>query len=182
MKEGFEEKVQELYQLAKEKPEDQAFQDAIEVIKSLRISRGTLQSWTGKYRDQIEVLETDIDTLEGELVLKGDEKIQLERQLDAANQEITTLIQNLEQITIKKDRLYAELRQMEQEAYAVAERVRKTNSIFGKFQAVWQFLQLIFFEDDPKDPGTIDLNPEADPEKPQMGSGVTNTQRSLLDK
>ena len=179
--ERLEKSIKELYQLAKER-DDESFQLAVDVIKTMRRSRGSLQAWNQRYREGIESLHEDIQAqedlnhrLQSELnLLKEDmQEIALEKQ---------RILQERQKAIQQRDFLTNELKQIDIEAKVAAEKVQSTKSLFGKFSIMWTFFQSTFFSDDPKDYGVIDNSFEPDPDKPQLGSGIANLQKDLLDK
>lgn len=63
-----EQKVKELYDLAKIYPDDENLQIAVGTLKSIRRSRGSLQSWNSRYRSQISELNSSIEIQEEEKI------------------------------------------------------------------------------------------------------------------
>jgi len=47
-----EDRVTQIYQVAKQNPEDANLQEAVSLIKSLRRSQGALQGWNGRYKEE----------------------------------------------------------------------------------------------------------------------------------
>lgn len=60
MSDQIEERIQELYKLAKSNPENQEFQQAVDVIKSIKRSRGQLQRHNSNYRDNLGTLNNEL--------------------------------------------------------------------------------------------------------------------------
>ena len=180
--EKLDKQVKELYQIAKERCDDQSLQLAVDVIKTMRRSRGSLQAWNQRYREGIESLHEDIQaqedlnhTLQSELnFLKEDmQEMTLEKQ---------RILKEKAQLIQKRDILTSELKQIDLEAKMAASKVQSTKSLFGKFSIMWSFFQSTFFSDDPKDYGVIDSSFDPDPDKPQLSSGIASLQKDLLDK
>ncbi|OKH18631.1 hypothetical protein [[Limnothrix rosea] IAM M-220] len=172
--EKLERQVKDLYKLAKERCDDESLQLAVDVIKTMRRSRGKLKSWNQKYREGIESLHEDIQVQE-------EQNLALKQELNKLGNELRTLALEKQRLQIEKQRAIAELRDIEIQVKVAAQKVQSTKSLRGKFDIVWCFLQTVFFSDDPQDFGKIDNSLEVDQDKPQMGSGVADTQRSLRD-
>ena len=56
--------VKQLYRIAKERCDDETLQIAVDVIKTIRWSRGSLQAWNQRYREGIESLHEDFEAQE----------------------------------------------------------------------------------------------------------------------
>lgn len=175
MEDKIEQRVKLLYQYAKEDPKNESLQMAVDVIKTMRRSRGSLQAWNQRYREGIE-------TLNEEIKLQEYQNLSLKQELAMLSQEMEIMAYEKQRLQAEKQRVLAELRDIERQVNVATEQVRSTRSLYGKFSIVWGFLQSVFFSDNPQDFGKIDSSIEPDPDKPQMGSGVADTQRSLLDK
>ncbi|WP_041764270.1 hypothetical protein [[Leptolyngbya] sp. PCC 7376] len=177
-----ERQVKELYQLAKERCDDESLQLAVDVIKTMRRSRGSLQAWNQRYREGIECLHEDIQAQEDLNRSLQRELNQLSDEMRAMTLEKKRILQDRRKAIQQKEFLTQELRQIEIEVNVTAKKVQSTKSLFGKFSIMWSFFQSTFFSDDPQDYGVIDNSFEADPEKPQLGSGISDIQRDLLDR
>lgn len=175
MEDKLEQQVKQLYQLAKENEQDESLQMAVDVIKSIRRSRGSLQAWNQRYREGIE-------TLNEEIKLQESQNLALKQELAMLSQEMEIMAYEKQRLQAEKQKVLAELRNIELEVKVATQKVQSTRSLYGKFSIVWGFLQSVFFSDNPQDFGKIDNSIEPDPDKPQMGSGVADTQKSLLDK
>lgn len=193
--ENFEELIKRLYEMAKESPEDENLQEVVKLIKFMRRSRGSLQSWNQRYRSDITNLQDEVN----EQMLTNEN---LQQQLAEAQQEMEQLGLEKQRLTREREKIRAELRQIDQEVKVAAEKVRSTNSLYGKFSIVWQFLQSTFFSEDPQTFGKIergddddednlppgagvidpDRKPNDDGDKPWMGSSRADIQRDLLDR
>jgi chromosome segregation ATPase len=163
-----DERVDSLYKRAKKQPDNAELQEAVEVVKFLRRSQGSLQGWNHRYREEKSELTEKIETLKGEL--------------DSLNAEMFTLGQEISRRTAEKERAIAELKNIEREVKMAAHNVRETKSIFGKFSIVWTLLRSLFLDEDWEDFGAIDNRLPTDRDRPQMESDRANINRSLLDK
>lgn len=171
-----EEKVQRLYKLAKDYPEDERLQTAVEAVKSLRRSRGSLQSWNGRYRQEVNQLNTEIR-------LKEQEKLALQRELDQAQQEVDAMIQQKQRLMAERDKVQAELKNIQTEVKIAAVQVKEADTWLGKFSVLWSFINSVFFDDsDRPDMGNINMRLKPDPNRPQMETDPASIGRSLLDK
>ncbi|ACK67461.1 conserved hypothetical protein [Rippkaea orientalis PCC 8801] len=170
-----DERVQTLYQLAKKHPEDDTLQEAVTIIKSLRLSQGQYKQWNDKYRSNQKDLKEQIVTIS-----QTNESLQLE--LAAINQEMEKLTHEKTRILAERDRIKSELRSIEREAELAAIQVQETNSLYGKFTIVWQFLQSVFFSDHPRDFGRIDNALPEFSDQPQMRTDQASIGRDLLDQ
>ncbi len=155
-----EQKVKELYELAKVYPDDENLQIAVSALKSIRRSRGSLQSWNSRYRSQISDLNNSIE-------IQEEEKNRLQAKLDQTNLEVHNLILERQKMLVEKDKVKAELRNIQTEVELAALKVKESKSWFGKFHILWTFVNSVFF-DEPPDMGLIDTSLKSDPDKPQM--------------
>lgn len=185
-----DERVESLYKLARKNPDNAELQDAVEIVKSLRRSRGSLQGWNDRYRQEKGDLTSQIDSLKLELnelnaevsgLTRDRERMIAERErLDA---EMLKLTESIAERTAEKERAIAQLKNIDREVKMAARNVRETKSIFGKFSILWTLLRSLFLDDEEwEDFGAIDNRLPTDPDKPQMGSGPADNNRSLLDK
>lgn len=175
MEDKLEQQVKQLYQQAKEESDNESLQMAVDVIKTMRRSRGSLQAWNQRYRE-------GIDSLSEEVKIREAQNLTLQEELKILSQEMEIIAYEKQRLQAEKQKVMAELREIEIQVNVAAKKVQSTHSLYGKFSIVWEFLQSVFFSDDPQDFGAINNAIEPDPDKPQMGSGVANNQRSLLDK
>jgi predicted RNase H-like nuclease (RuvC/YqgF family) len=169
-----EQKVSEIYVLARQNPDNVPLQEAVELVKSLRRSRGALQSWNGRYRE----INSD---LSAEITQISQEKSQLELELTHINQEMAQLVLQKERLLAERSRVLAQLREIEVEVEVAAQKVRQTDSLFGKFTILWTLMKSLFL-DDGGDFGKIDSRLPPDPDRPQMESDRASINRSLLDR
>ncbi len=180
--ERLERQVKDLYKLAKERCDDESLQLAVDVIKTMRRSRGSLQAWNQRYREGIESLHEDIQTQEDLNHTLQSELNLLQEDMRAITLEKQRIMQEKLRAMQQRDILTNELKQIDLEAKVAAKKVQSTKSLFGKFSIMWSFFQSTFFSDDPEDYGVIDNSFEPDPDKPQLGSGIASLQKDLLDK
>jgi hypothetical protein len=171
-----EEKVQRLYKLAKEYPEDERLQTAVEAVKSLRRSQGSLQGWNSRYRQEVGQLNTAIQ-------LKDQEKLALEQELNRVQQEVHTMVAQKQRLVAERERVQAELRHIQTEVELAAARVKETHGWFGKFSILWSFVNSVFFDDgDRPEMGTVETAVKPDPDKPQMQTDPASLGKDLLDR
>lgn len=172
MSQDLDQKAYYLYKLAKENPHDENLQLAANLVKSTRRSRGTLQSWNQRYRDDIGEL--------GEVIqAKEDENLELKQELVAINQELEHLAQERIRLIAQRKKAIADLKQIDDEVKMAVAKVKQSKTWHGKFSALWSFMNSLFLDNE--DMGTIDYSIEPDPDKPQLGSSVADVQRSLRD-
>ena len=81
MTDKIELQVEQLYRLAKENPDDANFQAAVQIVKTLRRSRGSLQGWNDRYRG-------DINSLNGQIEIQESEINRLQSELDVVNKQV----------------------------------------------------------------------------------------------
>ena len=171
-----EEKVQRLYKLAKQHPDDENLQTAVAAVKSLRRSRGSLQSWNGRYRETVGNLRTEIQ-------LKDQEKLALEQELAQVKQEVQLMVVQKQQLLAEREKVQGELRHIQAEVEMAAARVKETHGWFGKFSVLWSFINSVFFDDGNRpEMGTLEPLPGSDADKPQMSTDPASVGRSLLDQ
>jgi seryl-tRNA synthetase len=171
-----EEKVQRLYKLAKEHPDDERLQMAKEAIESLRRSRGSLQGWNGRYREEVSQLNTEIQ-------VKDQEKIALTQELGKVQQEVQAMIQQKQRLIAEREKVQAELRHIQTEVELAAARVKETHGWFGKFSILWTFINSVFFDDgDRPDMGKIETSVKVDPDRPQMQTDPASIGKDLLNR
>lgn len=147
MTDKIEQQVEKLYQLAKENPDDANFQAAVQIVKTLRRSRGSLQGWNDRYRVNIESLNDQIKIQESEIE-------SLQSYLHNINKEVNHLIEQKRLATIKLDKTSAELRNIQREAELAGLRVKESHSWYGKFTIIWNFMHSVFSDI----PSEIDSN------------------------
>jgi hypothetical protein len=70
-----EEEIKRLYQLARANPEDENLRTAVQVVKTVRRSRGSLQGWNNRYRE-------DIQSLNDQVLLQEQEKALLQSEVN----------------------------------------------------------------------------------------------------
>ncbi|MEA5511598.1 hypothetical protein VB715_17630 [Crocosphaera sp. UHCC 0190] len=184
-----EDRIKNVYKLARSYPDDPNLQESVEIIKSLRRSQGALQGWNERYR-------FDNTQLKGEIVYLSDENSQLQTEvndlslnLDSLKSELANLNQEMLNLTQEKARIYAErarviaeLKKIETEVEIATIKAKETKSLYGKFTIIWTLMQSLFFSDDPQDFGKIDNTVAYDPEKPQMAIDPVAIGKDLLDK
>ncbi|WP_332867674.1 hypothetical protein [Pannus brasiliensis] len=184
-----DERVDSLYKLARKNPDNSELQDVVEIVKFLRRSQGSLQGWNERYRQEKGDLKLQIDSLNAELeslnsevstLTRDRERMSAER--EKLNAEMLDLTESIAKRTAEKERAIAELKNVEREVKMAARNVRETRSIFGKFTILWTLLRSLFLDEEWEDFGAIDNRLPTDPDKPQMGSGQADNNRSLLDK
>lgn len=173
MAKDLEQETFELYQLAKENPQDENLQRAVSILKSTRRSRGSLQAWNDRYRGSISELDQQIQT-------KEQENADLQEQLSELQAEMNSLVQERARLIGERQKAIAELKKIDTEVKMAVAQVKSSKTWYGKFSTLWTFIHGLFLDDE--DFGEVDHSLEADPDKPQLGSSVADVQRSLLDK
>lgn len=175
-----EEEIKRLYQLARANPEDENLRTAVQVVKTVRRSRGSLQGWNNRYRE-------DIQSLNDQVLLQEQEKALLQS-------EVNDLIEQKRLVIIQRDKVKAELRKIEIEANIAAAKIRENHSWYGKFMILWNFIRLVFdvppdidsngILDNPKNPKSPTIINDLDdlPDKSAMRTDLTSIQRDLLDR
>lgn len=185
MTDKIEQQVEQLYQLAKENPDDTNFQAAVQIVKTLRRSRGSLQGWNDRYRG-------DINSLNGQIEIQESEINRLQSELDVVNKQVNDYIEQKRLAIIQRDRLKAELRNIEREAELTTLRVKENHSWYGKFMIIWNFMHSVFLDI----PSEIDSNGVLDNSqapkilndlddlnrKPWMKADTASIQRDSLDR
>jgi predicted nucleic acid-binding Zn-ribbon protein len=171
-----EAKVQHLYKLAKEYPDDERLQTAVAAVKSLRRSRGSLQSWNSRYRQEVGELQSEIQ-------VKDQEKLALEQELDKVQQEVHAMVAQKQRLLAERERVQAELRHIQTEVELAAVRVKETHGWYGKFTILWTFINSVFFDDgDRPEMGKIETSVKPDPDRPQMQTDPASIGKDLLDR
>jgi hypothetical protein len=175
-----EEEIKRLYQLARANPEDENLRTAVQVVKTVRRSRGSLQGWNNRYRE-------DIQSLNDQVLLQEQEKALLQS-------EVNDLIEQKRLVIIQRDKVKAELRKIEIEANIAAAKIRENHSWYGKFMILWNFIRLVFdvppdidsngILDNPKNPNSPTIINDLDDlrDKSAMRTDLTSIQRDLLDR
>ena len=175
-----EEEIKRLYQLARANPEDENLRTAVQVVKTVRRSRGSLQGWNNRYRE-------DIQSLNDQVLLQEQEKARLQS-------EVNDLIEQKRLVIIQRDKVKAELRKIEIEANIAAAKIRENHSWYGKFMILWNFIRLVFdvppdidsngILDNPKNPNSPTIINDLDDlrDKSAMRTDLTSIQRDLLDR
>lgn len=185
MTDRIEQQVEQLYQLAKENPEDTNIQLAVQVVKTLRRSRGSLQGWNERYRGDISSLNSQIEINESEIN-------RLQSELDVVSKQVNDYLEQKRLAIIQRDRLKAEIRNIEREAQLTAIRVKENHSWYGKFMIIWNFIHSVFKDipleidsngviDNSQAPRIID-DLEDLKGKPWMGTDTASIQRDSLDR
>ena len=175
-----EEEIKRLYQLARANPEDENLRTAVQVVKTVRRSRGSLQGWNNRYRE-------DIQSLNDQVLLQEQEKALLQS-------EVNDLIEQKRLVIIQRDKVKAELRKIEIEANIAAAKIRENHSWYGKFMILWNFVRVVFdvppdidsngILDNPKNPNSPTIINDLDDlrDKSAMRTDLTSIQRDLLDR
>lgn len=175
-----EEEIKRLYQLARANPEDENLRTAVQVVKTVRRSRGSLQGWNNRYRGNIQ-------SLNDQVLLQEQEKALLQS-------EVNDLIEQKRLVIIQRDKVKAELRKIEIEANIAAAKIRENHSWYGKFMILWNFIRLVFdvppdidsngILDNPKNPNSPTIINDLDDlrDKSAMRTDLTSIQRDLLDR
>ncbi|MGB2923667.1 MAG: hypothetical protein WBB82_00020 [Limnothrix sp.] len=173
MSQDLDQQAYQLYQLAKDHPDDENLQLAANLVKSTRRSRGSLQGWNQRYRGNISDLGEQLHNQE-------DANIQLKAELNVLSQELRDLTQQKIRMAQERDKLTGQLREIETEVTMAVAKVKQSKTLYGKFSALWSFMNSLFLDNE--DMGEFDYSIEPDPDKPQLGSSIADVQRSLLDK
>ena len=184
-----ETRVKSVYKLAKTYPDNEQLQEAVEVVKTLRRSQGQLAHWSEQHKIDKKKLKAEIITLskenqelEVQIKIKYDTIESLKSELTEINQQMTQLTEDKQRMIVQRDRVVAELKQIETEVELATIKVKQTNDLFEKFSIIWTLIQSLFFRDDPQDYGTIDNTlPDFD-DKEQMKTDPSSINRSLLDR
>lgn len=175
-----EEEIKRLYQLARANPEDENLRTAVQIVKTVRRSRGSLQGWNKRYRE-------DIQSLNNQILLQEQEKTRLQS-------EVNDLIEQKRLVIIQRDKVKAELRKIEIEANIAAAKIRENHSWYGKFMILWNFVRVVFdvppdidsngILDNPKNPNSPTIINDLDDlrDKSAMRTDLTSIQRDLLDR
>jgi predicted RNase H-like nuclease (RuvC/YqgF family) len=172
---NIDDRVDSLYKLAKKYPDNQELQEAVSVIKSLRGSQGQYKRWNQQYRD-------DNNNLKDQVLEISTNNLDLQKELESLNAEMLNLTQEKTKIIAQREQAIAELKHIEMEVKVAAHNVRSTKSVYGKLTILWTLVKSLFLDDNWEDFGSIDNSLPPDPDKPQMGSGQSNINKSLLDK
>jgi len=170
-----DDRVDSLYKLARNYPDNRELQEAVAVIKSLRSSQGQYKRWNQQYRD-------DNSHLKDQIVEISATNVDLQKELDSLTSEMRNLTEEKAKITAEREKVIAELKQIEMEVKVAAHNVRSTKSVYGKLTILWTLVKSLFLDDNWEDFGSINNNLPSDPDRPQMGSGQSNINKSLLDK
>jgi Mlc titration factor MtfA (ptsG expression regulator) len=93
-----EEEIKRLYQLARANPDDENLRTAVQIVKTVRRSRGSLQGWNNRYRGNIQ-------SLNDQVLLQEQEKARLQS-------EVNDLIEQKRLVIIQRDKVKAELRKI----------------------------------------------------------------------
>ncbi|MGK7941137.1 MAG: hypothetical protein AB4062_13495 [Crocosphaera sp.] len=182
-------RVNAVYKLAKNYPENKQLQEAVEVVKTLRRSQGQLVRRREEQKIEKKSLKAEIvkiskenQELKVEINLKYESIEALKSELTDLNQQMVKLTQDKQTITAQRDKVIAELKNIETEVELATIKVKETKSLYGKFSIVWMLIQSLFFSDNPQDFGKIDNTLPYDPNKPQMGTSQSDIGRHSLDK
>lgn len=188
MPDNIEEKISQLYQMAKDNPDDTNLQSAVELIKTLRRSRGSLQGWNERYRGDIRLLNTQIESKESEITI-------LQTELDNAKQEVNHLIEQKRLALIERDKVKAELRNIEIEIKVAVAQIKENHSWYGKFMILWNFIRSVFVDippdsdengivDNPNNPDSPRIINDLDDlkDKTWMKTDTASSQRDLLGR
>ncbi|NJN72652.1 MAG: hypothetical protein HC799_07495 [Limnothrix sp. RL_2_0] len=173
MSQDLDQKAYYLYKLAKENPHDENLQLAANLVKSTRRSRGSLQSWNQRYREDI----NDLDAL---VQSKEEANMELQQELMVMNQELELLAQEKIRLVAQRKKAIAELKKIDDEVTVAVAQVKSKKTWFGKFSVLWSFMNTLFLDDE--DMGEVDYSLQPDPDQPQLGSSIADVQKSLLDK
>jgi predicted trehalose synthase len=175
-----EEEIKRLYQLARANPEDENLRTAVQIVKTVRRSRGSLQGWNNRYRE-------DIQSLNDQILLQEQEKARFQS-------ELYSIIEQRQLIEAQRDKAKAELRKIETEANIAAAKIRENHSWYGKFMILWNFVRVVFdvppdidsngILDNPKNPNSPTIINDLDDlrDKSGMRTDSASIQRDLLDR
>lgn len=180
-----EEEIKRLYQLARANPEDENLRTAVQIVKTVRRSRGSLQGWNNRYRGNIQ-------SLNDQVMLQEQEKARLQSELDNINIKVNDLIDQERIASIKLDRLNAKLRNIQKEADLVVLKIRENHSWYGKFMLLWNFVRSVFSDIPPEIDSNGILDNSQSPRilddlddlnnKSWMKTDSASIQRDLLDR
>lgn len=177
-----DERVKAFYKFVHKHPEEPNLKEAYEIIVSLRKSQAAYKIWNGKQREKITNISDDNQQLEQQVVTISKVNDFLRFELTTINQEMEALTHEKQKMIAERERVNAELRAIQTQVELTAIKVKESNSVYGKFTIVWQFLQSVFFSDNPQDFGTIDNVLPSYDDQDQMKTDPASIGRDLLDK
>jgi chromosome segregation ATPase len=128
-----DQRVEELYTLARQKPDDTNLQEAVDIVKTLRRSQGALKGWNGRYREENNNLNQEIQQISTELSL--------------LNQQMQQLTEDKQRILREREKFLAELKHIETEVQVAAARVKNTKTTWGKLDILWTLVKSLFLDE-----------------------------------
>lgn len=196
-------RVKLVYKLAKAEPDNKNLCEAVEVIKTLRRSQGQLAYWSQqhivdkkqlkgeiiklgqdkiKLKEQVNLFSQEKEQLAGQVTLLSQNIEVLKSDLVARNQEMNQLTQEKQRIIAQRDKVIAELKNIETEVEIATKKVQETTSLYGKFTIIWTLVQSLFFSNEPQEMGKIDNRLPNYADQDQMKTDQASINRNLLDK
>lgn len=164
--EQIEEKIKELYQLAKNSETNSEFKDAVEVIKYLRRSQGQ----HNRRKEQYRIKATESEEIIG----------QLSTEIQEYEQKIQELAVQKKQVLENLNNANRELERIDTEIKVAIGRVKQEKTWFGKFARLLEFIRTLFLEEE--EVQTLLEVDYSDYHKPQMNNDIASIQKNLLDK
>jgi chromosome segregation ATPase len=142
-----EQKIKRLYHVANTTHVEDTLQDAIAVIKHLRLSQGQqkrrkeeFQQQAYQYREEMEQQSLEI--------------LQYQKTIEQQNLDIKQYSQQLQELALQKqqalanlDRTKKELERIDTEVKIAVAKVKDETSILGKFSRMIDFLRTVFIDD-----------------------------------
>ncbi|ANV85780.1 hypothetical protein AWQ21_14695 (plasmid) [Picosynechococcus sp. PCC 7003] len=129
-----------LKEAAKARPNDLTIQGGIEILECLLHERLTLQEQSQQERELRQQLKIQL------CECRENYKVQAE-DLQATYQEMNHAIQEKQQIIAKRNQLRGELEAIESTVHEAVAQVKASSSLRQKFKILWDFLQVVFFDE-----------------------------------
>lgn len=129
-----------LKEAAKARPNNLEIQAGIEILEQLLKERRALQEKSQQERERRQQLSSQLCEYRENYQIQAED-------LKATYQEMNRSIQEKQQIIARRDQLRGELEAIESTVQEAVAQVKASNSLRQKFKILWDFLQVVFFDE-----------------------------------
>ncbi|ANV89107.1 hypothetical protein [Picosynechococcus sp. PCC 7117] len=129
-----------LKEAAKARPNNLEIQAGIEILEQLLKERRALQEKSQQERERRQQLSSQLCEYRENYQIQAED-------LKATYQEMNRSIQEKQQIVARRDQLRGELEAIDSTVQEAVAQVKASNSLRQKFKILWDFLQVVFFDE-----------------------------------
>ncbi|ACB00993.1 MULTISPECIES: hypothetical protein [Cyanophyceae] len=134
------EQLAALKEAAKARPNNLEIQAGIEILEQLLKERRALQEKSQQERERRQQLCSQLCEYRENYQIQAED-------LKATYQEMNCSIQEKQQIIARRNQLRGELEAIESTVHEAVAQVKASNSLRQKFKILWDFLQVVFFDE-----------------------------------